>query len=179
MDSLSRTRKVRLADELGIGFSIRKPEKWSFEFNWIHSGWASSGLDGAAGFGNIGVSSTGAPLTFSATASDSFRAGFEYIPNRNDIRYYFRRCSYKVGAYYDKSYYKLDGNNIYSYGVTFGVTLPVSRLSGGVPLYNGVTLGVDIGQRGSLTGSMVRETYAMIVIGFSIHDIWFLKQLYD
>ena len=179
VDTLMNSQKVRLADELGVGISIRKPEKWTFEFNWIRSGWASSGMDSYPGFGNIGVTSAGAPLTFSATASESFRAGFEFVPNRNDVRYYLRRCAYRIGAYYDKSYYKLDGNNIFSYGVTFGVTLPVSKMSGGIPLYNGVTLGLDIGRKGSLTDNMVRETYAMIVIGFSIHDIWFVKQLYD
>jgi hypothetical protein len=83
-----------------------------------------------------------------------------------------RRCTYRVGAYYDRAYYKLDGNNVNSVGVTFGLTLPIYRY------YNGITLGVDIGQRASRRNDMIRERYAMFVIGFNIHDIWFQKVQY-
>ena len=173
IDTLARSGKARLGDELGIGISIRKPERWSLEFNWIHSGWANSAFDTTPGFANIGGTASGTSLPFTASASDSFRAGFEYIPNRNDLRSYLKRCAYRVGTYYDTAYYKLDGNNVYSYGVTFGVTLPVSYL------YNGLTLGMDIGRRGCRTAAGVSETYIGFVIGFSIHDIWFMKRLYD
>ena len=84
-----------------------------------------------------------------------------------------RRCAYRIGAYYDRDYYKLDGNTINSYGLTFGVTLPVFRL------YNGLTLGVELGQKGNLNKNMVMEQYIGFSIGFSIHDIWFIKQRYE
>lgn len=171
-DSLLKSGKVKLASEIGVGLSIRKSEKWSFEFNWIHSGWSDSALDTTPGFANVGGTGT-ASLPFTATASDSFRAGFEFIPNRSDIRYYFRRCAYRVGMYYDTAYYKLDGNRIASYGLTFGVTLPVFRF------YNGITLGVDLGRRSGPGSGTVKETYASFVIGLNIHDIWFIKPRYN
>jgi len=172
VDSLSKTGHVRLASEIGVGLSLRKSEKWTFELNWLHSGWSGTGIDTTPGFANVGGSASKA-LPFTATASNSFRAGFEYIPNRSDIRYYFRRCAYRVGMYYDTDYYKLDGNSVVSYGLTFGVTLPVFRY------YNGLTLGVDLGRRGALGQGMVKETYASFVIGFNIHDIWFIKPRYN
>ena len=172
VDTLLKSGKVRLASEIGVGISLRKSEKWSFELNWLHSGWSDCGLDATPGFANVGGTASAA-LPFSATTSDSFRAGFEYIPNRSDIRYYFRRCAYRVGMYYDTAYYKLDGNSVVSYGLTFGVTLPVFRF------YNGVTLGVDIGRKGSVKGGSVKETYAGFVVGFNIHDIWFIKPRYN
>ena len=104
--------------------------------------------------------------------SQSFRAGFEFIPNRNDIRYYFKRCAYRGGVYYDKSYYKLDGNSVDSMGLTLGMTLPV------VGLNNGLTFGVDIGQRASTRNNMIRERYAKIMVSFNIHDLWFIKNQY-
>lgn len=167
VDTLAQLRNVALADEIGVGISFRKPEKWSAEFNYTRSDWTSSGFDTAAGFANIGTS------TFSTKTSQTFRAGFEYIPNRNDIRYYLRQCAYRCGVYYDKSYYKLNGNNVDSYGITLGVTLPVVRY------YNGVSLGVDVGRRGSRTGNMTMETYASFVVGFNIHDLWFIKPRYE
>ena len=84
-----------------------------------------------------------------------------------------RRCAYRAGVYYDQAYYKLDGNNVNSMGITFGMTLPVFRW------YNGLTVGVDLGQRASAANGMIRERYAKLAIGFNIHDIWFQKPRYN
>ena len=60
-----------------------------------------------------------------------------------------------------------------SVGLTLGITLPVFRG------YNGLSLGIDMGQRGSLRGNMVRERYVTFVVGFNIFDIWFQKPRYN
>ena len=162
-----RKAGLRIADELGVGISFKGGEKWSAEFNYLRSDWRNSGFDSASGF-----SVKSDTETFSSAVSQSFRAGFEIVPNRNDIRYYLRRCAYRAGVYYDQSYYKLNGNNVNSMGITLGVTLPVFRL------YNGLTLGVDLGQRASTRNNMIRDRYATFVVGFNIHDIWFQKVQY-
>ena len=158
---------MNFGDELGIGVSIRSGERWSAEFDYVRSDWRSSGMDKAPGFSTVGTS------TFSSSVSQSFRAGFEIVPNRNDIRYYLRRCAYRAGVYYDQSYYRLDGNDVNAVGITLGVTLPVFKW------YNGISLGVDLGQRGNKNNGMIRERYAMFVVGFNIHDIWFRKHEYN
>ena len=167
VDTLGKSG-MRFGDELGIGIALKGGEKWMAEFNYIRSDWSTSGFDSASGFAVSGGS------VFSSTVSQSFRAGFEIVPNRNDIRYYLKRCSYRAGVYYDQAYYKLDGNNVNSVGITLGVTLPVFRW------YNGLTLGVDLGQKSSSrVPGMIRERYAKFVIGFNIHDIWFRKVQYQ
>lgn len=158
---------MRFGDELGIGISIKGGEKWTAEFNYLRSDWRKSGFDSAQGFAVVGDSK------FSSTVSQSFRAGFEIVPNRNDIRYYFKKCSYRAGVYYDQAYYKMDGNNVNSMGITLGITLPVYQW------HNGISLGVDLGQRASTRNDMIRERYATFFIGFNIHDIWFRKIQYD
>ena len=162
-----RKAGLKFADELGVGISVKGGEKWTAEFNYFRSDWRNSGFDSNSGFS---VKSDNE--TFTSTVSQSFRAGFEIVPNRNDIRYYLRKCAYRAGVYYDQSYYKLNGNNVNSMGITLGVTLPVFRL------YNGLTLGVDLGQRASTRNNMIRERYATFMIGFNIHDIWFQKIQY-
>ena len=158
---------LNFGDELGLGLSIKSGERWSAEFDYVRSDWRSSGMDKAPGFSSVGKSS------FSSSVSQSFRAGFEIVPNRNDIRYYLRRCAYRAGVYYDQSYYRLDGRDVNTVGITLGVTLPVFKW------YNGISLGVDLGQRGNRKDGMIRERYAMFVIGFNIHDIWFRKHEYN
>jgi hypothetical protein len=162
-----RKAGLKFADELGVGISVKGGEKWTAEFNYLRSDWRNSGFDSANGF-----SVKSDTETFISTVSQSFRAGFEIVPNRNDIRYYLRKCAYRAGVYYDQSYYKLNGNSVNSMGITLGVTLPVFRL------YNGLTLGVDLGQRASTRNNMIRERYATFMVGFNIHDIWFQKVQY-
>lgn len=162
-----RDNNLKIAGELGVGVLFKKGEKWSVEFDYLRSDWRRSGMDAYDGYSVNGAS------VFSSSVSQSFRAGFEIVPNRNDIRYYLRRCAYRVGAYYEQAYYKLDGNMVNSMGLTFGVTLPVFRG------YNGLTLGIDVGQRGSLRTNMVRERYVSFVVGFNIFDIWFQKTQYQ
>ena len=158
---------MNFGDEFGLGLSIKSGDKWCAEFDYVRSDWRSSGMDKAPGFSSVGKSS------FTSSVSQSFRAGFEIVPNRNDIRYYLRRCAYRAGVYYDQSYYRLDGKDVNTIGITLGVTLPVFRW------YNGISLGVDLGQRGNKNDGMIRERYAMFVVGFNIHDIWFQKPRYN
>ena len=158
---------MNFGDELGLGLSIKSGDKWCAEFDYVRSDWRSSGMDKAPGFSSVGKSS------FTSSVSQSFRAGFEIVPNRNDIRYYLRKCAYRAGVYYDQSYYRLDGKDVNTIGITLGVTLPVFRW------YNGISLGVDLGQRGNKKNGMIRERYAMFVVGFNIHDIWFQKPRYN
>ena len=159
---------LRIADEIGVGLSLKGGEKWHAEFNYLRSGWNGCGMDTAPGFSVVNDK-----FKFSTTVSQSFRAGFEIVPNRNDIRYYRKTCAYRAGVYYDQAYYKLNGDNVNSMGVTLGVTLPVFRW------YNGITLGVDLGQKASTRQGMIRERYAKFAIGFNIHDKWFQKPRYN
>ena len=158
--------KMRMGDEIAVGISVKCGDKWSAEVNYTRSDWSKSGFNTAPGFSVRG------DMDFATTVSESYRAGFEFTPNRNDIRYYFRKCTYRGGVYYDKEYYTVNGSNVNKMGVTLGITLPVFKL------YNGLTLGVDFGQRASNKNNMIREQYAMFNIGFNIHDIWFQKTVY-
>ena len=167
-----RNSGVRFGDELGVGISFKGGDKWTAEFNYTRSDWTNSRMGSAAGFAVRGN------MNFTPAVSQSFRAGFEIVPNRNDIRYYLKRCAYRAGVYYDQEYYKVNGNNIHTYGITLGVTLPVFRW------YNGISLGVDFGQRAfnprsTSESNVVREQYVAFNLGFNIHDIWFQKPRYN
>lgn len=158
---------VRLVGEAGFGIALKGGDKWTAEVNYLRSDWTSSGMDKVTGFANVGNA------VFSATTSQSVRFGMSYVPNRNDIRYYRKKINYRAGTYWDQAYCAIDGTNLHAFGLTFGATFPVYRLN------NGITFGVDIGQRGSMKGSMVRERYINFNLGLNIHDIWFIKTRYE
>lgn len=164
--------KVKLASEIGVGISYKYSDKFMAEFNYTRSDWTGSGLDTTPGFtGNINPGSN--ISVFKTAVSEAYRFGMEYVPNRSDIRYYFKKVAYRAGAYYKKDYYLLDGQGINSMGITLGATLPIYKW------YNGLTIGIDFGQRGSMTDNLIRERYINFSIGVNIFDIWFQKYQYD
>lgn len=152
---------MSIPQEFGAGISFRNPDKWMVGFDYVRQDWRGTQLEGTPG------------IDFEPSLSQSFKAGFEITPNRYDIRYFFKRLTYRGGLYRKESYFTLNGNKIYSTGITLGVSIPVFRY------YNSVNVGVDFGQRGSLTNNMVRERYFLFTVAFSLHDIWFIKPLYQ
>jgi len=163
---------LTLAGEIGGGLCFRYADKFMAEFDYTRSDWRNTGLDSAEGFaGNL--TATPGLSVFNTSVTEAFRVGMEYVPNRNDIRYYWRKIAYRAGAYWRNEYYQVDGNPINSFGITLGATLPVFRW------YNGITFGIDFGQRGTLKNDLVRERYINISVGVNLFDIWFQKFAYD
>lgn len=171
-DTLDRSGKIRFGSEIGVGICYKYEDKWMIEFDYTRSDWRNSGFDNTPGFmGNARASSTSS--VFSSSVAQSFRLGFEITPNRNDIRYYMKKVTYRGGAYYKDEYYMVDGKKISAMGLTFGATFPVFRW------YNGISVGIDLGQRGTTDSNLIRERYVNLSIGFNIFDIWFRKPQYD
>lgn len=161
-----KDQNLRMGSELGIGLAYNFGDKFLAEFDYTRSDWSGSGLDKVPGFSNNG------DVPFAPSVGQSFRVGAEFTPNRSDIRYYLRRCTYRAGAYFEQSYFTVGGKHIDTAGITLGVTLPVFRW------YNGLSLGIDLGQRG-LGGAAVKEKYFGFNIGFNVFDIWFQKHSYE
>lgn len=166
VDTIGLYNKVSLAPEIGAGISFSYGDKLMVAFDYTRADWTASGIENISGF-----NSKSSP--FSTSVSEAFRFGMEFVPNRNDIRYYFNRVSYRAGAYYKTDYYLLNGKKVPSMGITFGATFPIFRW------YNGLTVGFELGQRGSLRNSMIRERYFNFSIGVNIFDIWFQKPRYE
>ena len=163
---------VSIASEKGVGLSFNYADKLMVEFDYTRSDWRTSGLDKAEAFTGNTIAGVGRSV-FTTALSESYRLGFEYVPNRSDIRYYWRKIAYRAGAYWKNEYFMLDGAPVNAAGITIGATLPVFRW------YNGITFGIDFGQRGSLKGDMIRERYINFSVGFNLFDIWFQKFTYD
>ena len=158
---------IRMGDEIGVGLSFRSSDTWTVEIDYTRSSWLNSGFEKVSGFSNNGESAN-----FKSDIGQTFRAGFELTPNRNDIRYFMRRCTYRAGAYFDQSYYTVNDRHVNTVGVTLGMTIPVFRW------YNGVTFGLDMGRRG-LSGSQLSETFAGFFVSLNMFDIWFQKPRYQ
>ena len=170
-DTLGVGSGVKLAAEMGIGLSFKYADKLMVEFDYTRSDWTGSGVNKISGF-----STNSSP--FASTMSEAYRLGFELVPNRNDIRYYFNRVAYRGGVFYKKDNILLNGSQIFSAGLTMGATFPIYNQNARYSR-NGLTVGVEFGQRGSLADGLVRERFVNFTVGINLYDIWFLKYQYD
>ena len=167
-DTLSGASGIALAGELGLGVTLNYRNKLRASFDYTRSDWRNSGMDSAKGF-----AVSDAQQSFENSVRETYKLGFEYVPNISDVRYYSKRIAYRAGAYYNNEYYTVAGRPVNSAGITFGATLPVFRW------YNGLSIAVDIGQRGPFKGNLVRENYFKISVGVNLFDIWFQQPRYD
>lgn len=152
--------ELKISPELAAGISYRHKDRWMLGFDYVRQDWRKSDFNTSS-------------ARFEPQVSESFRMGFEIVPNRYDIRYYAKRMSYRGGLYYDKSYISFNGKQVQSFGLTLGTTLPIYRW------YNAISVAIDMGQRGTRDNQLVRERYINFMVNINLHDVWFVKYLYD
>ncbi|MBR9997495.1 MAG: hypothetical protein KFF73_00925 [Cyclobacteriaceae bacterium] len=105
----------------------------------------------------------------------SFRAGLgaEFIPDATSVSSYFNRMIYRAGISYELSPYNLNNEQIYDFGINFGVSLPV--INRNAPSL--ISLAFQYGQRSGGGGEFaITENYFRLALGFTINDIWFYRR---
>ncbi len=145
-----------IASELGVGFSLRKKDKWMFGVDYKTQDWNNTMFSQQNG-------------DFIAQRSHLFNAGFEFIPSKYHSRDYFKRATYRIGAYYEQSYLTINGRSVNNIGLTLGMSLPIHKW------YNAISVAMDIGQRGTNNYGLVAERYVNFTISVNLHDVWFKK----
>ncbi|MFC0878464.1 hypothetical protein ACE01N_17855 [Saccharicrinis sp. FJH2] len=96
-------------------------------------------------------------------------AGIEYIPNFID-RNYFKRVEYRLGGFYSSNYITGLGEDLYNFGMTFGLGLPLRYEK------TRFNIAFELGQMKSSGGSLISESYGKITINFSFNDYWFFRR---
>ncbi len=157
---VNKNARITIPEELSLGISLKKKDKWLIGFDYTRQNWSKTKFIETSG-------------DFTPATANSYKLGLEFIPNKYDIRYYMKRVTYRVGAYYDKSYINVGGRQVNSAGFTLGMSLPIYRW------YNAVNIAVDFGQRGSVKRTAVRERYVQFFININLHDMWFIKHKYN
>jgi hypothetical protein len=79
-----------------------------------------------------------------------------------------------LGGFYENSYLTLNGIQLKTYGITFGIGLPLSRQYRSL-----MNLSCEIGRLGTTDNNLIRETYAKFTVHMMLHDRWFYKSKFD
>jgi hypothetical protein len=81
--------------------------------------------------------------------------------------------AYRVGAFREGYYVEINKKSIDETGFSVGLGIPFFK--------NKTTVNVSYnsGVRGSTNNGLIRERYHSVMLGFSLHDWWFIKAKYD
>ncbi|MDE6037169.1 MAG: hypothetical protein K2G05_02785, partial [Duncaniella sp.] len=84
---------------------------------------------------------------------------------------YFKRVTYRAGAFYNRDYIMVGDNHVRDYGVSCGFGLPAS----GAYHKTLVNLGFEFRQRQSTPNPMLKEKYFNITLGVNFNGTWFYR----
>ena len=151
--------KITLPSSFGLGVSFTKLNKLEINADYYYAQWSE------AKFYEMAI----AELTNQTRIS----FGAEYIPEETSIRSYLKRIRYRAGFHHDKSYLKINNQQLNETGMSFGIGLPVGRSK------STINLGVEFGHRGTIKDNLIRENYTKISLYLTLVDRWFVQRKFD
>lgn len=162
IDYIEKEGTVVIPAGYGIGFSLSKHNHWFIGADYKYDEWES--------FKSFERSD-------SLINSHTFAAGGQYIPNYNSNSY-INRINYRLGMKFYQSYLDLRNTRINSFGMTFGVGLPLRSVAirGSRSKIN---IGIEAGRRGTLENGLIQENFFNFYLGVSVNELWFLKRRYQ
>ncbi|TAD99067.1 MAG: hypothetical protein EAZ97_09690 [Bacteroidetes bacterium] len=160
-DTLSSVaNSITIPPSYGFGISFDKPFHYMFGIDFKMQDWTS--YKGLTSTNDLGK-------------SYKIAIGGEWTPNLNALNGYFKRVSYRLGAFYSKSPIILkdplqNDVQLEEMGVTGGFSLPVGR---GLSSLN---IAIEAGKRGTTNYNLIYERYIKVKFGLTINDSWFEKR---
>lgn len=161
---------VKLPAETNVGVALAWKDNWLFTANYVNRDWTKYEQEST-----ITTSST------SFSSSSRIALGVSYTPEKNIIfnSPIFNFVTYSIGAYSQKGYVQVNGNDLTEQGVTLGFNVPLRRSKSG----SSIQFGMEYGKRGNVAEHLIEEQYTRILFGVNLRptfvDRWFYKRKYD
>jgi hypothetical protein len=149
----SKSGVVRFPFCYGLGLTLKKGSQWMFQTDFSAQNWED--------FSKFGEKD-------SLQNSWNLAAGAQYTPKGRTVKSYLSKMQYRVGFRYGESYLQLRDNRITEYAVSIGLGLPMRTFSA-------VHLFGEVGSRGTLDNSLIREKFIRFGVGMTLNDRWFVK----
>ncbi len=147
-----------IPSKLGLGVSFYKEFSWSIGVDYYMQNWGD--------YSNFENSNEG------LTKSYRWILGGEYTPDFFSVNSYWKRLTFLAGVNYTKTPLSIENEDIFDFGINFGVSLPFANGST-------VNLGFTSGQLGTTKNNLIQENYYKISLGISFNDQsygWYRKQ---
>ena len=149
----------KLPNSSGFGFSITKDKKYTLSGDYRYQGWTSTNYSGS---------------NFALKNSSRASLGFEVSNKLKNYNSQFEKNFLQAGVYYGTSYLTVNGQQLKEMGLTLGYGLFRIKSQLGLSTL-GVSVGLDVGQRGTTTAGLIKENYVNFNIIVSYRDFWRTK----
>lgn len=147
----------KIPEQYGVGFSVGNGT-----INWL------------ADYRTEKWSKAGNKTTnYTLVNSERYSTGLEYAFHRTYYNQTVEGIIAQVGFAYYNSNLVVNNNQVKDISATAGISIP-SR-SGALRYY----VGIEVGQRGTTSGGLIKETFINGVLHFSLRDIWFIRRTYE
>ena len=156
-DTVSKS-KISIPKGFGIGASVEIAEKLTINADYHSQQWGKFTLPDDASKSKF-------------RDSEYMGFGLQFVEAKTYSSKYYRRIIYRVGAYKQKTYLELNGQDIDDKGVTFGIGMPVGMLL--------LNLNCQIGTRGTTEHNLYKEKYFLVHFNATLHDYWFIKRKFQ
>lgn len=154
--------KGKLPAEFGLGLTYYYGEKTAIGFNYSAALWTDY-------FNEASSERTG-----SLSNTSKVNIGGYYRPDYKSFDNFFERIYYRYGVYYNTDPRVIEGKQIDTYGVTFGLGMPFVFQR----KVSHINLGLNAGVRGQ--NSPISEKFVKFSLGVTFNDDeWFLKRKYN
>ncbi|MBL8006248.1 MAG: hypothetical protein JNJ56_01855 [Ignavibacteria bacterium] len=99
----------------------------------------------------------------------SYRAGIgmEIFPDPESVTF-FGRMTYRLGGFYEKSYYQVKGQDITGFGIRGGVNVPIST-------YNSLDFGVNYSVKGTSDNGLIKDEFLNFTAAVNFGELWFIR----
>jgi len=136
-----------------FGITLQKNDRWLIGVDYRMGKWSGMRIGNV----NQGLQDT-----------RGFSVGGQITPDYSSISSYLKRVEYRLGFQYDKTYVRVNNQDVKQAALTLGVGLPLSSRDRGA-LYK-ANLAAEIGRRGSLSNGLLQERYVTFHVGFTLND---------
>ena len=144
--------------QLGGGFAFSKDFKWTIGMDFYTRDWSA--------FKNFDGTNPNFESTFKGVL------GGEFVPNFSNPKSYFERLTYRAGFSFETIPYTFDNRQIREFGINFGWSMPVGRVSV-------LDFAARFGRRGTTEDGLIAEQYFRFFFGATFNDKWFQRRKFN
>jgi hypothetical protein len=151
---------VEFPDRITAGVSFGQLDKWMVAFDYSHISFGSSSV--RQGLEMVSVQ-----------RGNKIAVGFELTPDARSLGSFLKRVTYRTGFSSEEGTYLVNGNSVKDFGINFGLSFPVNRISS-------LDIALRTGKRGDKVLNGIEENYLKIYFGVTFNDQqWFIKRKFD
>jgi len=164
-NSIGTKGKLKFPLSFGFGFGIQKGDRWLFAADFAIQNWSNY---------------TAFNVSENLKNSTRISLGAQYLPNSraSGLNNYYKRIYYRMGIRYQETLLDLANTQLTEKAISFGLGFPVGR-NYLLQNFSVINIGVEVGQRGTISNGLIKEQFFRATLGFTINDKWFVKPKFN